>query len=163
VLEPRRLHQGLTIQIASKEELIACFRRIDRKQVELADDLTFPITLKRVFTWTWGTRSFVIFSMRGADEPHGIVFRHSGAPGVATMCHWCQRTRPRGEVKLLSARVSGRRTVGQYVCADLSCFRDENNGVIYESPAEVLHRIDRAFAKMYELYSAKLKAKNGLS
>lgn len=163
MLEPRRLHQGIAIAtrgsllIASKEELVACFRRIDRNQVELADDLTFPIQLKRVFTWTYGNRSFLVFRKRDGDGPHGIVFRHTSAPRVATMCHWCQRTRPRGEVKLLAARVTGRRTVGQYVCADLSCFRDDNAAsAIYESPAEVLHRIERAFAKMYELFSARL-------
>ncbi len=150
---------GRLPQIVSMEELVACFRRIDRKEVELADDLSFPITINRVVTWVYGNRSFVVFWKRDADGPMGIVFRHSGSggPHVATMCHWCQRVRARGEVKLLSARVTGRRTVGQYLCADLSCFHDQSAAnAVYESPAEVIHRIERAFDRMYELFSARL-------
>jgi hypothetical protein len=123
----------------------------------LAEGISFPIKVKRVVTWTYGNRSYLVFRQRDAGGPMGIVLHHSGAggPHVATMCHWCQRVRVRGEVRLLSARVTRRRSVGQYLCADLSCFHDQS-AAVYESPAEVIHRIDRAFERMYELFSARL-------
>jgi hypothetical protein len=149
-------------QIASHEDLVACFRRIDRKDVELADDLSMPLKINRVLTWSYGNRAFIIFRDGNTEDLKGIVFhRPSTGPQVPSMCCWCQRVRNRGEVKLLGARLDSRRTIGQYLCADLSCFRvdaDRTPGIddLQESPDAVLNRAERAFARMLDLVSLRL-------
>lgn len=142
--------------IASWDELVACFRRIDRKDVELADELSFPLKLYRALTWSYGNRVFLVFRERATGEAKGIVFhRASGAATVMSMCHWCQRSRGRGAVKLLTARVGSRRTVGQYLCDDLSCFRADDAGA-QESGDVAVNRVERAFDRMYELFTLRL-------
>lgn len=60
-------------------------------------------------------------------------------------------------MNLLTARVGSRRTVGQYVCGDLSCFRfDAEDAGAQESGDVVLNRVERAFDRMYELFSLRL-------
>src|SRR5262249_51701601 len=54
-------------------------------------------------TWTgplYGNRAFLLFRDRQTNDLKGIVFHRpsSGGPQVASMCHWCQRVRRRGEV-----------------------------------------------------------------
>ncbi|HEX6836374.1 MAG TPA: FBP domain-containing protein [Polyangia bacterium] len=142
--------------IASYEELLTCFRRIDRKEVELAEGLSFPLKLHRVVTWSYGHRAFLVFRDPRTGDARGIVFhRTSGAESVLSMCHWCQRSRGRGAVKLLTARAGSRRTVGQYLCGDLSCFRSDD-----DEPGGggdiALHRIERAFDRMYQLFTLRL-------
>jgi hypothetical protein len=142
--------------IASKDDLIEAFRRIDRKEVELADELAFPLRVARVLTWCYGPRSYLVFRDRGGEDgaPRAIVFRRTWAGGrhVTTMCDWCHRVRGRGEVQLLSARVTARRTIAQYVCGDLSCFRiDGEAGSPFEPPDGAVRRVERALERMYAL------------
>ena len=144
--------------IPSRDELVACFRRIDRKDVELADDLSFPLKLHRVVTWSYGNRAFVVFRDPETGDAKGIVFHRTsgGSSAVMSMCHWCQRSRGRGAVKLLTARAGSRRTLGQYLCGDLSCFRSDDDAGLHETGDIALKRIDRAFDRMYELFTMRL-------
>jgi hypothetical protein len=145
--------------IATKDDLVAAFRRIDRKEVELADEIAFPLRLIRVVTWCYGTRSYLVFRDPDAGTPKAIVFRRTPSAGtpVATMCDWCRRMRGRGDVQLLSARVTARRTIGVYVCGDLSCFRIEGpTNSQYEPPDSAVHRVERALERMHLLVSQRL-------
>jgi hypothetical protein len=110
-------------EIASEEELLHCFRDVDRVEVELPEALRLPLRVEDTFTWTSGQRAYLLFRDRPTALPKGIVFHrnNSAIPDVAAMCEWCHAVRERGEVKLLSASVDGRRRVGLYLCADLDC------------------------------------------
>jgi len=145
-------------QIATEEQLLACFRRIDRRDVELGDDVTFPMLLGRVVTWSYGNRAFLVLRERGTGAPLGLVFRRTAvaAARVASMCAWCQRVRTRAEVQLLSARVTARRTIGQYLCSDLSCFTVGEPSV-FEPPDAALIRIQRALDRVHELVAQRLR------
>jgi hypothetical protein len=142
-----------TLEIATLEELVACFRRIDRKEVELAEGMTFPLSLRRLVTWSYGSRTFLV-----TRDRFGVVFRRTPlvAARVSSMCTWCQRMRGRGEVQLLSARVTARRTIGQYLCADLSCFVAGDGGP-FEPPDAAVRRVERALGRMQELVDMRLR------
>ncbi|HEX9101840.1 MAG TPA: FBP domain-containing protein, partial [Polyangia bacterium] len=109
--------------IATEEELLRCFREIDRHEVELAPDVALPLDVDDVAAWAVGPRAFLVFRDRPGARPRGIVFhRNSGsAPDVAAMCEWCHAVRGHGGVKLLSVRTDERRRVGLYLCSDLGC------------------------------------------
>jgi treble-clef zinc-finger protein len=102
------------------------------------------------------TRSYLVFRDRDRDDgpPRAIVFRRTAAGGahVGTRCDWCHRSRGRGDVQLLSARVTARRTIAQYLCGDLSCFRiDGEEGSPFEPPDGAVRRVERALERMYAL------------
>jgi len=149
---------GASAQIATEEELLACFRRIDRRDVELGDEVTFPLSLGRVLTWSYGNRAFLVLRERDTGAPLGIVFRRTAvaASRAPSMCAWCQRVRTRSEVQLLSARVTARRTIGQYLCSDLSCFSAGESSV-FEAPDAAVLRIQRALDHMHELVEQRLR------
>jgi len=109
-------------EVATPEELIRCFREIDRADVELPlTTLPFPLCFADVLAWSAGPRAFLLY--RDSGRARGIVFhRGSGAvPEAAAMCEWCHTVRSHGGVRLLSVAVDRRRRVGLYLCADLSC------------------------------------------
>lgn len=105
----------------SEQALLDSFRTKDRAHVELSRDVKLPLFVRNYLAWAHpaGGRLFLVFSVPGG-VPTGIVFEreHSG-PGVSQMCHWCHSSH--GDVALLTAKLSGKKTVGVYVCADLSC------------------------------------------
>ncbi len=145
-------------QIATKEELFACFRRIDRRDVELSDDLRFPILIGHVVTWSYGNRAFLVLRGRDTGAPLGVVFRRTtvASARVPSMCAWCQRVRMHAEVQLLSARVTARRTIGQYLCSDLSCFVVGEPSA-FEQPDAAVFRIRRALDHMHQLVDQRLR------
>jgi len=104
-------------------ELLACFRKIDRREVELAPDLRLPLEVDDVFTWTVGPRAFLVLRDPPDAAPRGIVFHRS--PGVAAhivaMCDWCRQSRGLGAIKLMSVAADRHRSIGVYVCSDLGC------------------------------------------
>lgn len=149
---------GAPAHIATREELIACFRRIDRRDVELGDDLRFPLRLGRVVTWTYGSRAFLVLRDPDTGARLGVVFRRTAVAGapVASMCAWCHRVRTRAEVQLLSIRITARRTIGQYLCSDLSCF-SAGEASAFEPSDAALVRIERAVGRMHELVDQRLR------
>jgi hypothetical protein len=107
----------------SEAELLRCFREIDRGEVELSPDFTFPLVADDALVWAAGPRVFVVYRDRPGGKPRGIVFhRNPGAsPDAAAMCEFCHVVRGHGGVKLLSVRTDERRRVGLYLCSDLGC------------------------------------------
>jgi hypothetical protein len=115
-------HNG-RMNVTSEAELVSCFREIDRDEVELGPELTFPLALDSAVAWAVGPRAFLVFRDRPEAPPRGIVFHRNsgGLPDAAAMCEWCHVVRNSGRVKLMSARASEQRRVGLYLCADLGC------------------------------------------
>ena len=111
------------VTLTSEAELLDCFRKIDRREVELAEDLTLPLEIEEAFAWTVGPRAFLLFRDRPDAPLRGIVFHRS--PGVmqhiVAMCEWCHSVRGHGAIKLMTARADKRRTVGVYICSGLGC------------------------------------------
>jgi hypothetical protein len=107
------------VLISTEEELRRCFREIDRGDVELGE-LKLPLELGRSLVWTFGARAYLIFRTPRVS-PRGIVFHRESNPSAVAMCDWCHAQRGQGNVRLLSARSSERRSVGLYLCADLRC------------------------------------------
>jgi hypothetical protein len=116
------------IRIASETELLDSFRALDRDEVELPDDLSFPVLVKDYLTWSdpGGHRVYLVFSEPGADSRKrsalGIVFRRSASgSGPPQMCEWCHAVRGGDGVMLLTATASSQKRVGIHLCRDLSC------------------------------------------
>jgi hypothetical protein len=109
--------------VESETELLRCFREIDRDEVELAPELTFPLPLDEAVAWAIGPRAFLVFRDRPGARPRGIVFHRNSAslPDVAAMCEWCHAVRGNGAVKLMSVRADERHRLGLYLCSDLAC------------------------------------------
>ena len=109
--------------VATEDELVGCFREIDRPDVELAPDVVLPLGVDDAVAWAVGPRAFLVFRDRAGARPRGIVFhRNAGSvPDVAAMCEWCHAVRGHGGVKLLSVRSDERRRLGLYLCSDLGC------------------------------------------
>jgi hypothetical protein len=110
------------MDLTNEAELAQCFRSIDRAEVEAPSE-GFPVQVAPVRTWSAGPRTYLLFVDRPGTRPRGVVFRRSTepVPGVAAMCEWCHAVLDQGGVKLLTAAVSERRSVGVYLCAGLEC------------------------------------------
>jgi hypothetical protein len=111
--------------VASESELLQCFRDIDRGDVELSPDVSFPLELGDALAWAVGPRAFLVFRDRHRPDarPRGLVFhRNPGTmPDVVAMCEWCHAVRGHGAVKLMSVCAGARRRLGLYLCSDLGC------------------------------------------
>ena len=107
----------------TEADLVRCFREIDRGEVELSPDFAFPLPLDETLVWTAGPRAFLVYREHG--KARGIVFHRNpgGSPEAAAMCEGCHVVRAHGGVKLMSVRSDERRSVGVYLCSDLSCAR----------------------------------------
>ncbi len=129
--------------VNSEDELVRCFREIDRAHVELSADVAFPLRVDDAFAWTFGPRAFLLFRDRPEAPLRGIVFhRNAGAmPDVAAMCEWCHAVRAHGGVKLLSVASDDRRRLGLYLCSDLGCVARARE---LPSPDDVPERLDGA-------------------
>ena len=113
-----------SFSISSETELLKCFRDLDRDEVLLSADLTFPIVVRDYLTWIEpsGCRVYLVFKDRAEKAPLGISFRRDQGPGVSpAMCEWCHSVRGGGSIGLLSATASSKRRVGIQLCRDLSC------------------------------------------
>jgi hypothetical protein len=140
-------HNARMVAVTSEAELLACFRRIDRRDVELAPDLHLPLEVDDVFAWTVGPRAFLLLGDRPDAPLRGIVFHRS--PGVqahiTAMCEWCRLVRGQGAIKLMSVSADRRRSIGVYVCSDLACLARARELPHPASAGRTLRRIS-AFA-----------------
>ncbi|HXU71478.1 MAG TPA: FBP domain-containing protein [Polyangia bacterium] len=109
--------------VTSEAELRACFRDIDRDEVELAAELVLPLAVDRVVGWIVGPRAFLLFRERAGAPVRGLVLHTAtgGRPDRLGMCHACHAVRGRGVIKLMTVRVDERSTVGLFMCSDLRC------------------------------------------
>lgn len=132
--------------VATESELLRCFREIDRDQVELGPELSFPLPVKDALAWAVGPRAFLVFRDRPGARPRGVVFhRNTGAlPDVAAMCEWCHAVRGNGAVKLMSVRSDERRRLGLYLCSDLACVARARELPRPDDLPERLERAERA-------------------
>lgn len=111
-------------RIASEAELLDSFRPLDRDEVELSKDLSFPMLVKDYLTWSdpGGHRVFLVFSEPGQRNALGIVFRRSSSGSVPPqMCEWCHSVRGGDGVMLMTATASSQKRVGLHLCRDLGC------------------------------------------
>jgi hypothetical protein len=137
----------------TEAELLACFREIDRPEVELSAELTFPLKVGDALAWTSGPRAFLVLRPRPGARALGIVFHRNGGamPDMAAMCEWCHAVRRNGGVKLMSVRADERRRVGLYLCHDVGCLSRAQE---LPEPEDVVDRVDgderarRAFRRM---------------
>ena len=147
--------------VTTEDELLRCFREIDRSEVELSPDLALPLAVDDVVAWAVGPRAFLVFRDRPGARPRGIVFhRNAGSvPDVAAMCEWCHAVRGHGGVKLLSVRTDERHRVGLYLCSDLGCVARARQT---PGPDDVPERLDggerarRAVRRIAEFASRRL-------
>jgi hypothetical protein len=135
------------VAVTCEAELLDCFRRIDRREVELSADLKLPLEVDDVFAWIVGPRAFLLLRDRPDDRPRGIVFNRSAGvmPHIVAMCNWCHSVRGHGAIRLMSASVDRRRTIGVFVCGDLSCMVRARESPNPRGAGQTLRRI-REFA-----------------
>lgn len=108
-------------ELTTEASLLATFRPIDRKRVELSHDVRLPVLVNDYLTWPFGKRVYLVFALPGA-APRGIVFESEDpGPPVSHMCDWCQQVGLGTRVGLLTARRDRERTAGVLVCSDLGC------------------------------------------
>jgi hypothetical protein len=147
--------------LLSESDLLQCFRKFDRGDVELSPDVCFPLAFGEAFAWAVGPRAFLVFRDRPEAPLRGIVFhRNSGnQPDVPAMCEWCHSVRRHGGVKLLSVRSSDRRRVGLYLCSDLSCVSRVGDlcgpDDLSEGP-DAAHRAQRALRRIADFAARRL-------
>lgn len=145
-------------KLDSEKALLDSFRPKDWQHVELTPDVKLPLFVRSYLTWAHpaGGRRYLVFAVPGG-VPTGIVFDTNGAgPGVPHMCDWCHSPGLGTGVGLLSARVTGRRTVGVHVCSDLGCqqkLEDEAN----RSGRSVLPAMDALLGRMGRFAHEALK------
>lgn len=119
-------------KLDTEKELMDAFRPKDRKSVELPGDLKFPLFVRNYLAWLHpaGGKSYLVFSVPGG-VPTGIAFNTSGdGPSVPQMCDWCHMSAVSGDVGMITAKISGKRTAGVFVCNDIACAKkieDEAN------------------------------------
>ncbi len=113
------------MEFASESELLSWFREVDRPEVEITQDLKFPLRFEGAQSWleSSGARAYLIYTDREGAAPKGIVFYRNTTPTpeAPAMCEWCHSVRGHGRVKLLAARSSAKKLVGLYLCHDLGC------------------------------------------
>lgn len=126
------------------------FRPIDRDEVIVPKELTFPIVVKDYLAWLEpsGARVYLIFSDRPKSHPLGIVFRRDVTalvdPGHSLgMCEWCHSVRGGAKVGLLSATASSKKRIGLHLCNDLSCKDKLRNSPGVNDMPELLPRGER--------------------
>ena len=146
-LETALHHNKEMASVTSESELLDCFRKIDRREVELSPDLALPLTVDDVFAWTVGPRAFLLLRNGPNDRPRGIVFgRNPGVmPTIIAMCDWCHSVRGHGAIKLMSVSIDKHRTIGVYLCSDLGCMARARELPTPNSASRTLTRI-REFA-----------------
>ncbi len=135
------------VTVTSEAELLDCFRRIDRRDVELAPDLRLPLRVYDVLAWTVGPRAFLLFADGAAKQPRGLVFARcsGGSASIMAMCRWCHSVRGQGAIKLMSVSIDRGHSVGVYVCSDLGCLDRAREFPTARGERQTLRRI-RAFA-----------------
>jgi hypothetical protein len=108
-------------KLPNEKTLLAMFRPIDRRKVEITRDVPLPMIVTGYMTWSFGRRTFLVFEApHGA--PRGIVFETDvGGTPVPHMCMWCHAVAPGTHVAMMAARRDLKRIAGIMLCADLGC------------------------------------------
>ena len=129
--------------VTSEAELRACFRDIDRDEVELGAELALPLDVDGAVGWIVGLRAFLLFRARQGAPARGFVLHTAtgGRDDVLGMCHGCHAVRGRGVVKLMTVRVDERTSVGLFMCSDLRC--------VAGGDATSLQRLRELAARLY--------------
>jgi hypothetical protein len=138
--------------LRSESDLVGCFRRIDRREVELAPDMKLPIVVHDVVAWSVGPRAFLLFRDDPDAPPRGLVFtRNAGVMShLSAMCEWCHVSRGAGAIKLMSVAVTRRRSLGVFVCSDLDCLNRARDLPGRDFGGETLRRIRELAARVYD-------------
>ena len=133
------------IKIKSEQELLESFRLLDREEVILPQNMTFPFLVKDYLSWEEpsGYRVYLIFNDHRRQVPFGVVFRRDQSKGgsAARMCDWCHSISGSDEVSLLSAAASPKRRVGIQLCRDLSCKNNFQSLGRGERINQIIHRM----------------------
>jgi hypothetical protein len=112
------------IRIQDEEQFLSAFREIDRDQVQLPTELSFPFGLIDYFAWVEpsGHRTYLIYN-DSDKRALGAVFKRLPEPADAPikMCAFCHSVRGGGRVSLLSIQATKNRNIGLHLCRDLSC------------------------------------------
>ena len=112
------------LKIATPEDLKSTFRTLDQDEVDIPQDMKFPIGLKQTLKWIEpsGARIFFVFEDPVLHRPFGLVFhRNPGTPAPINMCDWCHSVRGGNEVNLLTVKADDHRRVGAHLCQNLDC------------------------------------------
>lgn len=109
-------------RISSEQELLECFRLLDRDEVEIPRSIQFPLNVKDYFSWIEpsGARAYLLFPDGEQEQLKGIVFRRGPVGTPPVMCEWCHSVGA-GEIGLLTATASSNRRVGLHLCRNLDC------------------------------------------
>lgn len=112
-------------KLTSETEFRDLFRPIDRKELLLPNDLTFPMLVRGTMSWVepGGHRVFLVFEDPDGKFLRGIVFRRAqtSSDSSATMCDFCHSVRGGSAVGMMTATIDKKKRVGVIVCRDLSC------------------------------------------
>lgn len=113
------------IRIQSEKQFIDAFREIDRPEVQIPPEITFPFLLRDYMAWTEssGHRTYLLFNDEDSKNVLGVVFKRTQEPADAPvkMCEWCHSVRGGGRVGMLSVKIDQNRLIGLHLCRDLSC------------------------------------------
>lgn len=114
--------------IGSETALLNAFRPRDRKRVELPKKLRFPVSFEHYMTWSEsaGNYRYLVFRHSKTQALTGIAFKHSHPGGHVSstrLCDWCHAYGPADQIDLLTVAPNSKRTVGLYLCVDLSCIQ----------------------------------------
>ena len=108
-------------KLPNAKTLLAMFRPMDRRGVEITRDVPLPMIVNDYMTWSFGRRTFLVFEAPGG-APRGIVFEADvSGEQVPHMCAWCEAVAPGTRVAMMAARRDLKRIAGIMVCADLGC------------------------------------------
>lgn len=108
-------------KLPNAKTLLAMFRPMDRRRVEITRDVPVPMLVNDYHAWSFGRRTFLVFEAPGSG-PRGIVFDGDvSGVGVPHMCAWCEAVAPGTRVAMMTARRDLKRIAGIMVCADLGC------------------------------------------
>lgn len=150
------------IRITSENELLNLFRPIDRDEVQVPADMTFPLIVRDYIKWIEpsGHRAYLVFLDPDQPQALGVVFRRtSSSDSPAQMCQWCHSVRSGNGVGLLTSSSGTRRRVGLYLCRDLGCKEQLTEGPRVNDMRETLdveQKMQRVLRRMADFAKGNL-------
>jgi hypothetical protein len=143
------------LNFSSESVIKKAFRHRDQKKVILPPKISFPFSSEYYFTWSEpsGVYRYLVIQ-KPTGEYVGMIFETCG-PGDSTasrLCDWCHSYGPADQIDLLTVSPSSRRTVGVFLCCDLSCIEKlEVTRRSFEQHArELCDKILRFYAVTFE-------------
>ena len=120
------------IRIENEQHLLSAFRETEQSQVQIPQELKFPLALKDYLSWVEpsGHRVYLVFQDAQSGNPLGIVFQRTRGSSQASpsMCQWCHAVRPGNSVGLLTTQAGKERRIGIHLCVDLDCKEHAQKG-----------------------------------